>query len=244
MFGNTGNNNNNDRSTNTKIKTFFGDLSCLQLAYWNENLSIKINPLQGVSADGIRQYDYTRRANTALTPDKCIALKEKIDEKILSKMKEVKEKGTLDAPVNTGVSVGNKGIAVFIEYKNDENEKPYVYLTIYTNIGQDNKAPKDGVYSYKFAKVNAVDDYDPESGTGTDSYVDAEFLFFYDKLKNIADICGTAAHSVNVDNSFKSTAPRNNGGNYSSYNNQNSQASNNNYSAPVSSFNDEEFPFN
>lgn len=242
MFGNVGNNNSNDRSINTKIKTFFGEISCLQITYWNENISLKINPLQGVTPDGLRQYDYNRRANTALTSEKCIALADKIKKNILPKIEEVQKTGILDKPINVGVSVGTKGSAIFIEYKNDENNTPYLYLTVYTNIGQDNKAPKDGIYSYKFAKINVIEDYNPDDGSGKDSFIDAEFLFFYDKIKNISDICGTAAHSVNMDSTFKSSNTKNN---YSSFNsnNINSTSNNNNYSAPVSSFDSNTFSF-
>ena len=245
MFGNTGYNNNNERNINTKIKSFFGEISCLQLSYWNENISIKINPLQGVNSEGIRQYDYNRRANTALRCDKCLALKSKIDEKILPEIQKVKESGTLEKPVNTGISVGDKGSAVFVEYKADDNGVPHVYLTVYTNIGADNKAPKDGIYSYKFAKVNMIDDYDPENGTGVENYVDAEFLFFYDKLKSVADVCGNAAHSVNTDKAYKPSDGNSQNGKFSNYNNgnNNNDSTSGSYSAPVSSFNDDGFPF-
>lgn len=231
MFGNQ-NNNSANKNVNTKVRTLYGETACMQLSFWNENISIKINPLQGVSSEGIRQYDYTRRANTALTMDKCIALATKIREVIFPVMAKVKQDKKLTAPVSTGLSVGNKGSSLMIEYKNDDKNNPYVYLTLYTNIGQDGKAPKDGVYSYKFSKVNTVDNYDPEKGTGTDDSVDAEFMFFYEKIKNIADIAGTAAHSVNMDTELKAAmGAKNGGGGFSNNNNTPS-----NYSAPVSDF--------
>ena len=241
MFNNVGNNNSNSKNVNTKIRTFYGETACLQLSFWNENVSIKINPLQGVSSDGIRQYDYTRRANTALTADKCIALAEKIEEVILPAIEKVKKEKKLEAPVNTGLQVGNKGSAIFVEYKNDDKNIPYLYLTVYTNIGQDGKAPKDGVYSYKFAKINTVDNYDPENGTGTDDSVDAEFMFFYEKIKNITDVSGTAAHSINMDIDNKASSGNRGSGNNNFSNNSNTSQ---NYSAPVNDFNmNEGLPF-
>lgn len=234
MFGNMANNNNtNDRGVNTKIRTWFGELSCLQLSYWNDKIAVKINPLSSVSNDGLRQYDYTRRANTALTAEKCLALYKKLKKKILPIIEG--EESFDGNPINVGVTTNNNGTALFVEYKNDENGVPYVYLTVYTNIGTDNKAPEDGTYKYKFEKTEVIENYDSINGTATTSKVDSEFIFFYEKLKNVADVYGTSAHSVNVNNSFKPSAPKNN------YNNTNN--SSNNYSAPVSDFSSDEFPF-
>jgi hypothetical protein len=242
MFGNVGNNNKYDQSINTKIKTFYSDLSCLQLTYWNESISIKINPLLSVSQDGIRQYDYNRRISTALSADKCLALKEKLEETFLPKIKEVASSKKLDKALNVGLQVGTKGSAVFFEYKNDEKGIPTLYLTIYTNVGQDGKAPKDGVFSYKFSKVTTIENYDPESGTGTDDVVEGEFLFVYEKLKSIADVCGTAAHTINSENAYKAGYTGKGNGGYSSFNNSQSSTQNT-YSAPVSSFDISELPF-
>lgn len=239
MFGNTGNNNNNDRSVNTRVRTLYGETACMQLAYWNDNMSIKINPLASVSPEGLRQYDYNRRANTALTADKCLAIKAKVDEKILPAIETVKASGKLSEPVNVGVQVGTKGSAIFVEYKNDEKGTPSVFLTIFTNIGADNKAAKECTYSYKFSKVVTFDGYEPEQGTAKEDFVEAEFLFFYEKIKNISDICGTAAHSVNTDNAYK-TAPRQNGNQSFST----GAAPTTSYSAPVTSFStSDDLPF-
>lgn len=239
MFGFNGNNNNSNdnKNVNTKIKTFYCELSTLQLSYWNDFISVKINPIKSVTPDGLRQYDYERRANTALSAEKCIALKEKIDSVILPKISEVAKSGKLDAAVNVGLSVGKNGSAIFFEYKNDEKGVPYVYLTLYTGIGQDNKAPSDGVYSYKFSKVATIENYDPANGTGTDDVVEAEFMFVYEKLKSITDVFGNASHSVESEKAFKPTF-----GNKSNNATQ-SQPQQQQYNAPVSNFNAEDFPF-
>lgn len=229
------------KNVNTKIKTFYSDISCMQLAYWNDKISIKINPLLSINADGLRQYDYNRRATTALVSEKCIALAEKIKENILPKIKEVSEKKTLDAAVNVGVQTGKNDGAVFFEYKNDEAGVPSVYLTVYTTIGQDGKAPKDGVYSYKFSKVNTMENYDSESGTGSDNVVEAEFMFVYNKLKNISDLFATATHSAAMDSSFVSTTGGNSG---AGYNNGNTQSSTNPpYQASMQNNTMEDFPW-
>ena len=234
MFGNTGNNNSNERNVNTKIKTFYGELSALQLTYWNENISIKINPLTGVNAEGIRQYDYNRRITTALTSDKCIAIAKGIEEKILPMIKE----GTVpEKPVSVGVSVGTKGSAVCLEYKKDDKGIPSTYLTLYTNIGADGKASSENIFPYKFCKTTLTEDYDSETGSSTSRAIESEFLFVYEKIKNISDAVATAAHSVNVSNAYKSTS--NSKFNASGASNM----SNSGYAAPVTNYSGDEFPF-
>lgn len=233
------------KSVNTRIKTFYGDLSSLQIGYWNDNVSIKINPLASVSADGIRNYDYQRRVNTALTSEKCIALAESIDSKIMPKVNEVKLGNGLASPVSVVLPVTNKSTLIAVEYKNDESGTPSLYLTVYTNVDQNGKAPSNGVYSYKFAKVKVVTDYDPETGAGNDDYVEAEFLFFYDKLKKISDVFGTAAHSAKNDttSNFSAQGAQQPQQNNSYSGNTNAGSYNNNYSTPVSNFDSESFPF-
>lgn len=237
MFGNVQNNNSNaDKSVNTRIATLYGDISSLQLTYWNDKLSIKINPLQSISPEGLRQYDYTRRATTAITQEKCLALVNDIEKNIIPKIESGE---SLTDNINVGVAVGTKGTAVYVEYKNDDKGIPSTYLTMYTNIDPTtNKAPTEGIYSYKFTKTQVSVGYDSETGEskGTKA-VESEFMFFFDKLKTMPQICGTAAQSINMDNMNKS-APKNNYN--SSYSNTQSQV-NNSYSAPVSDFSGE-FP--
>lgn len=256
MFGGFGGNQNNNNTPNitTRIRTMYGDTACMQLSYWNENFSIRINPMIGLNEQGIRQYDYNRRGSTALTPDKCVALATKIKELILPEIEKVKTTNKLEKPVNTGVSVGNKGSSFFVEYKIDDKGVPSLYATLYTNIGQDNVAPKDGVYSYKFTKTITVDNYDPESGTGTESINESEFMFFYEKLKGTIDITGTTTHASTLDNVLKRSrnnaqgTPQGGGGFIPSAPQPSGppsfgQPPQNNYTAPMSTFNSEDLPF-
>ena len=236
MFGY---NNTNTKNVTTRIRTYYSDISSLQLSHWNENISIRINPLKEITPEGIRTYDYTRKASTALTADKSLALSKEIEEKILPKIKEYKETGIFNGPVNAGVSVGNKGSAIFISYEKDDKDIPYVFITIYMNIDPEkNIAPADSKFSYKFAKVTVIENYNPETGEGTEVQIDGEFLFFYEKIKNIVDTFGSIPHSINNENAYKAeVSTRSNNKNFSNNNGQQ------NYNAPVNNFNDNEFPF-
>lgn len=244
MFGNVGNNNMNTKSINTKIRTMYSDLSCLQLSYWNENVSIKINPLKDKTPDGLRTYDYNRRANTALTVDKCLTLTKNIEERIFPEIEKVRSGGILEKRISTGVMVGSHGSAIFIEYNYDENNIPSVYFTVYTNIDPTTfKAPAEGVFRYKFSKVTSLDSYNPETGEKIESIIEAEFLFLYNVLKNVAMTFGLTAHSINVDNDYRASIANRTNNRTGNFNSQGSYQNTSNYSAPVSEFNDNTFPF-
>lgn len=246
MFGgNTGATNNNYRANiSTRIKNMYSDLSFLTMSYWNDKISIRLHPYLGTNSDGIRQYDYTKRINTAISAEKCVSLVKKIDDVIRPAMESVKTTGVLAHTVNVGVNVGERGSSVFFEYKNDEQGTPFLYLTIYTSVDENGIAPKDGIFSYKFAKIAVMENYDPETGKSDITYVDAEFEFFYDKMKNIADAFGTSAHALAVDKTYRANNANNRqqqGGFNNANHQQNTQQTN--YQAPVASFDDADFPF-
>ena len=254
MFNNnfgvsSGSNSKNDISVNTRIRTFYSNLSMLQLSYWNENLSIKLHPVTGTSADGLRQYDYNNKTTTAITPDKALALTSLIEKKIFPIRKEYEDKGKFSGPCNVGITIPSKNIAICVEYKEDANNSntPTFYLNVYTQVGEDGKAAKETTKTYQFAKIPVIIGYDPETGNIAETkMVDSEFDFFFEKLKSVADIAGTAAHSVSVENAWKSIIQNrssngnfghNSSGSYSTAQPQNS------YSAPVSNFSDDDFSF-
>lgn len=238
--GNTQNNNSNDRSINTRIKSFFGETASLQLAYWNDNISIKINPLVQVKEDGSRQYDYNRRISTALTPEKCLALKKAIEKTIMPAIKNVAEGGKLEKALNVGVQVGQKGTALYIEYKDDDKGVPTVYMTLFMNMADDKKAVVGNVFTYKFNKTVVNEDYNAETGESKESIIEAEFEFVVDKISKISDVSGTIPHAINSDNAYKtSSSGKSSGGSYTSGGNENRGG----YSAPVSDFSAEDFSF-
>ena len=279
MFGNTGNfgynNNNNqfqDKMITSTIRMFFGEISCFKLRYWNDNLSIQIHPLMMISEEGIKKYDMNKKGVTALTPDKCFALKAGIDRTILPKIKEVKETGKLDGPVNVAVTTKGKEISnkIVVEYKNDENGIPFVYLHLYLRVPNVTGIAQEGnTYTYKFNKAEVEENYNPEDGSSIKYTEETEFEFFYEKIKCHAAIQGVVEQGVKTVNAYK----RDN--NYSNYNSgQNSYNSgsfnkgplaeytgltrtnnpvggqttaftdSSSYKAPMSDFDSEELPFN
>lgn len=259
MFGNNFagnyNNNSNQKSINTRIRTFYSDLSALQLSYWNENISVKINPFIGLRQDGIRQYDFNRKIMTAISTDKAIALYKKLKKNVIPEIEAIEngEKTALEKDINVGVPIG-QGTLLFIQYKMIENV-PTLELVMYTNV-VDGKVAPENIFKYRFNKTEVAGELNEETMEMEMTFVETEFQFFYDKLKNISTIIADAAHSVNVSNAYSGGNNNyasgnnyggnnygNNNGNYGGNNYQNN-SNNSSNSAQVSDFNAEDFPFN
>ena len=64
MFGNVPNNNSNRQSVNTRSVVLYGEVSCLTVTWWDDKMSLKINPLLNVDSEGKRNYDTEKRVLT------------------------------------------------------------------------------------------------------------------------------------------------------------------------------------
>lgn len=226
-------NNNNRRSVSTNIKTLYGDTASMTLSYWNDMISIKMNPCTGTNADGVRQYDRNRSFSTALSIQKSKALVDLIEENILPLIKSVSEGNKLEHPVNVAVQCGVKKAMVIIQYSNDDRGKPFVCLYGYTSSNDDGTCEQQNMYAYKFGKTNVIKNYNPNTGEGDVVQVESEFEFFYNVLKNQASAFGAASHSNSYftswsnggDNGNHGNAPSNYGNNFPTSNGGNSDTS-------------------
>lgn len=226
-------NNNNRRSVSTNIKTLYGDTASMSLSYWNDMISIKMNPCTGTNADGVRQYDRNRSFSTALSIQKSKALVDLIEENILPLIKSVSEGNKLEHPVNVAVQCGAKKAMVIIQYSNDDRGKPFVCLYGYTSSNDDGTCEQQNMYAYKFGKTSVIKNYNPNTGEGDVVQVESEFEFFYNTLKNQANAFGAASHSNSYftswsnggDNGNHGNAPSNYGNNFPTSNGGNSDMS-------------------
>ena len=226
-------NNNNRRSVSTNIKTLYGDTASMSLSYWNDMISIKMNPCTGTNADSVRQYDRNRSFSTALSIQKSKALVDLIEENILPLIKSVSEGNKLEHPVNVAVQCGVKKAMVIIQYSNDDRGKPFVCLYGYTSSNDDGTCEQQNMYAYKFGKTNVIKNYNPNTGEGDVVQVESEFEFFYNVLKNQASAFGAASHSNSYftswsnggDNGNHGNAPSNYGNNFPTSNGGNSDTS-------------------
>lgn len=233
MFGNTGNNTARSQqpSINTRLATWYGDLSCLQIGYWNTNLSLRFNVCTGKNADGVNQYDFNNKLTTALTPNKADAIVKWAN-------------GTTFDPAGSKQSISFKigagettKLAVEFEPNGDDGD---FYISVYRNITE-NGTTSDAV-RYKFNKTKISFNWDASTGKiGSEETKDNEFYEFLDFCLQL---------SKYAENTFKShltkyidenrAAFSNNGGYMPNGGNGGGQPQSN-YTAPVSTGDD--YPF-
>ena len=246
MFGRNSNQNNNGVNVNTTFKTFFSDLSSLTIGAWNGQISIRLIPCTGTDANGLRQYDQNRRANTALYPEKADALRKGIVDVIIPALKNISDGVDVSLPVSVSVSMGNneKKNVLSVEIDNDQNQKPRVYLRLYQMIREDNSTDPQNIYSYVFGENSYVTNYDYRTGKfAGEKDVESEWDVFYDILCRAVDILPISAHGVRYVNQLSSRFSNTNSGNTGN----NFPAPTPAYEAPVSSFmgtEDMGLPFN
>lgn len=237
MFGNT-NNNSNEVSVNTRIVTWYSDLSCLQIGCWNDKLSIKLNPIINIDEEGVRKYDFEKRISTAISQEKATILVDSLKKDVIPVIESISKGGRLENKIGAGFGVG-KNSALFIEYDNDEKGTPSLYLVIYRDIRSDKTS--DEVYRYKFNKTELVKNYNHKTGTGEELMSESEFFIFYRLLENLSDILGLSYHGSEYQNEYSSRKNKNN--NYKGNSNSN-QNYNQQYSAPTTNYDeDDELPF-
>lgn len=250
MFGRNNNQNNNGVNVNTTFKTFFSDLSSMTLGAWNGQISIRFTPCTGTDASGMRQYDQNRRANTALYPEKAIALKTGIDDVIIPALNKLKNGEEIDLPTSVSVSMGSndKKNVLSVELDKDSSGKVRVYLRLYQMIKADNSTDPQNIFSYVFGENSYVTNYDYRNGQyGGEHEVESEWEVFYEILTKVTDILPISAHGTRYANQLSSrfSSGGNSGNNNSGNHSFNSSPSS--YEAPVSSFMGSEnfgLPFN
>ena len=242
MFGNVPNNNSNRQSVNTRSVVLYGELSCLTITWWDDKMSLKINPLLNVDSEGKRNYDTEKRVTTALTQVNAATLHSLAKTELLpvicdclDNKKNLSELKSVMFPV--GVSKKN---AVGIELRPSDKNYLDTYLVLYNNIKDDNTCNEK--YEYKFNQISIVKDYDAEKGTGKEDKYEGEFLLFVNLLETVIIAISPVAHEIKCDNA--NSKRYNNGNNGGGYNNNYNNNNNYNQPAPTSNIDDEDdLPF-
>jgi len=195
MFTNNSQNNSknvvnvNTRSIQFRNKEGF-DPSALSFGFWNEFISIKINPaLDKNKQTESKVFDYETTVSTALTAEKVTILINDFVEILLPALKDNKIK-------SIGVPVGASSLFVIATGNNKiGSNRPYV--GIYKNLNEETKKPEMSI-CYEFNRSYRVDDYNEEEGTfEITSGLHSELLTFMKLLKSSRDsISNGAAHSI------------------------------------------------
>lgn len=236
MFGGqaqnaNGNNFNNGPSVTTRLYTSYSDTASLVVSAWNEQISIRLSPLKGRTAEGIRQYsnDNNECIITALSMDNVTALLEGIHQVILPAINENKS-----ANVTVITSSGQAKKTLVIATNSNE-----VTLTVYVGVNDNNIADPNNCIYHTFNKKEYISNYNPIDGSGKPIIVESDFIGFMRKLDEVYKLSSAIVHAFKKNEAYKN-AYSGSKNNYSSGNNNyQSNADTNN----ANSFNDF-IPFN
>lgn len=233
MFGNNGNNGGRSQepSTNTRLATWYSDYSCLQVGFWNQNLSLRFNVATGKNADGVNQYDFNNKLSTALTPAKA---KEIAQWASTTAFDPSGKKKSIAVKVSTGETT-----KIAVEFvPTGDGETGDFFICVYRNIKEDGTT-QDAV-KYKFNSTKFLYDWDNESGKfGAEAIRANEFYEFIDFCLECAKYSEETFKNHYSKYLSDRAAAYSQLGNGNGNNNFNSGGSN--YEAPVSS--DGSFPF-
>ena len=241
MFGITPQNNGapaSAPSTNTKALTLYSEMSCLQLQYWNDNLSIKLNPATGKDANGATSYDFTNKISTAVTQERAIGILSEVHDRIMPAVEECELGNPLEKPISVAYDLGkDKSLRIQVGIKNDDTGMPVTYIAIFRGISPDGTCSNGIVYV--FNKADFLRDYDNIKGNSLPQKRESEFRLFVSVLEKMTDIIGPIHHAIKhktaMDASMSSTQFNANGGGYNK--------GNTNYTAPTIQGGTDDFPF-
>lgn len=189
----TANNNKEQVSVNTRFMQFMNSEasvpSTMQLSYWNDMLSIKINPaLPPEKRTQNSFYNYEEGITTALTVEKVLTLVNEIKREIIPAIKAGENK-VIGIPIAGGTSL----LTVSTGVKRFGEVRPFV--TIFKNLNPETKKPEQQL-SYEFINGLVVNDYDENTGTFTTDSVHSDLLLFISCLENaITGLTSSVAHS-------------------------------------------------
>lgn len=206
-MANFGTSQNNDKdnqvSVNTKAYQFMNregfEPSSLTVGSWNENLSLRINPmLEPSKQSDNRVFDYDRFVTTALTLEKAMLLLYRIEKDLLPAVESGEDK-------SIGIQVGGDSLLVVGTGKRLTGSiRPF--LAIHKSLNPDTKKPELSMF-YEFRSASSIDDYDETTGSYkiSDS-VYTEFKVFVNLLKSFINLGGNfTAHASKYNDRFYNT---------------------------------------
>ncbi|NNV04736.1 hypothetical protein, partial [Brevibacillus sp. MCWH] len=151
-LNNTGNNSKDVVNVNTRGIQFMNSEgnfpSTLQIGYWNDMISLKINPaLDKSQQTETKKFDYEKLISTAITLEKATILAEAVEKYVLPSFDEKKE-------IFKGVPVGGDSlVGVGIKVINGE---PVSYFGIFKSLDEKTKKPESFMI-YEFKAGYSVD---------------------------------------------------------------------------------------
>lgn len=208
---------NQRNNVNTNLFPLFGENMMLNIALWNNKVSLSFTPAIGKDGNGVTRYDREHRINTALSSQKCAAIVyyyDKMLKKYVEKEAELPE-GTVKA---IGFQVGgnrDKGVAPGEFYISVENIGGEIVtkICLAKNVTEMGTTP-DNVVEYVCAKTQVHMDYIPTLGGDVVSEeFNGDLEVFLNILRIEAHASGIANHGIRLGNMFAGGGQQNNNSN-------------------------------
>lgn len=175
--------------------------STLQFGFWNEMISLRINPaLDKSEQTDNKKFNYEETVNTAIILEKAVVLIKKIKEDILPKYGKEE--------TFRGVSIGGNSL-VGVGLKNVD-DKVVSFLAIHKGLDENTRKPQESIY-YEFKTSYTVNDYDEKTGEFTvEQDIPSELLLFVKALEaSVTALTNANAHATRtVDRWFREKTTR------------------------------------
>lgn len=190
-FGVQQNNSRDKANVNTRGLQFSNkngfDPSALSLGFWNDFISIKINPaLDKSQQTETRVFDYDKAVSTALTPRIATCLLKGIRDHIMPAIETGETR-------SVSVKVGGDSL-VTVGTGTKYTGEPCQFFALHKELDPGTKKPAMSIF-YEFAKNNLIMNYDEKTGDYTVvSNVPDEFELFI-KFMSGAVVALTKAHT-------------------------------------------------
>lgn len=190
MFEN--NNYQNRINVNTTFITWYSSESKLILGGWNDKITIDFIPCTGKDANGLNVYDRDRKLGTALSHENSETLYQQIKERIVPHIINGD-----DTEINVAVMTKGKDSMnlITVGRKKIDGEMK-MQVVFYKNVGGDGKATEaTQIMTHTFAETEYMENYDPNTGSGTQGKECSQFRVFAEIIKNHAKLIPMETHS-------------------------------------------------
>lgn len=200
-YGTQQNNVRDKASVNTRGYQFTNkngfDPSALSVGFWNDFLSIRINPaLEKSQQTETRVFDYDKSVSTALSLRLIVRMLHGIENCIIPAI----ESGESHS---ISVQVGGDSLITIGTGTKYTNNKVCQYLAIHKELDPSTRKPAMSMF-YEFSTDNIIKDYNESDGSyNIDSNINDEFKLFVQILKSaIIGLSKSTVHADRVVNRF------------------------------------------
>lgn len=186
-----------EKSVNTDGVIFYGDLSAMQLDFWNGAISIKMFPIKQEAQEGDTKYDYKNRIQTTISVEKSVTIAKYIEELIIPACRDgiAKSIGFQTSKVNM----------IYISTGVEETGKVEPYISLFIEINE-SKIPSK-MMTFKCRPERIFTNYNKTTGDYEcfESYEEV-FVALAQFFRNAVSVYGASEHGRALANYEKDRA--------------------------------------